>query len=117
MNVVETRLFNLFRRELKLTDESAAAFVEAVEDVMEYERREEKNAFSTKEDISKLELKLDLIREENRKLELKIREDIHKLELKISDTRSDIYRAVFLSGLLQFLGILGGVIAIVKFMK
>ena len=56
------------------------------------------NALATKNDVHKLELKIE------------------QPNLKIEQSKNDIYKAVFLIGLLQFLGILGGVLVFVKFM-
>ncbi len=43
MNSVEIRLYDLFRKELNLTDDKAAAFVNAVEEVVGQELNSEKN--------------------------------------------------------------------------
>ncbi len=98
MNTVQIRLYDLFRKELNLADDKAAAFVAAMEDVIENEVKEGNNALATKDDIHKLELKIE------------------QSNLKIEQSKNDIYKAVYLTGLLQFLGILGGVIVIIKFM-
>ena len=135
MNVGEKTLYNSFRKELKLPDDSAASLLEAVEDFLEFERRNANSSVSTKDDIRKLELHLETMslaaKEDTRRLELKLetlKEDNHKLELKIEQSKTELYKAIgqskddtnkaiYLTGLLQFLGILGGLIAIVKFMK
>ncbi len=132
MNTVQIRLYDLFRKELHLTDDKAAAFVSAVEEVVEgaveVEIREESQGHSTKEDIRLLELKLDKhflsTRDDIHRLEINLekhtlstREDIHLLELKLEQTKSDIYKSMFWTGLVQLLAILGGVMTIVKFMK
>lgn len=47
-------------------------------------------------------------------------EDLLKLEMnlkgEIKDTKVDMYKAMFITGIAQLLAILGGVLAIVKFM-
>jgi len=48
---------------------------------------------------------------------MRTKDDIHRLELKLEQTKSDIYKAMFWTGLVQLLAILGGVMAIVRFMK
>lgn len=92
MNTIQIRLYDLFRKELNLSDDKAAAFVSAVEEVVE---------LGVKHDTQKLSTK----------------EDIHLLELKLEQTKSDTYKAMFYTGLVQLIAILGGVMAIVKFMK
>lgn len=50
----------------------------------------------------------------------KFREDMLKLEMnlkgEIKDSKLDIYKAIFITGVVQLLTILVGVLAIVKFM-
>jgi len=103
MNTVQIKLYDLFRNELKLSYDKAAAFVTAVEGVIEFEVKEGNNALAAKDDIHRLELKIEQSKNET--------------NLKIEQSKIDTYKAIFLSGLIQFLGILGGLIAIVKFMK
>lgn len=96
MNSVQIKLYDLFRKELNLSDDKAAAFVAAVEEVVEHEFKNEKQALSTKEDIRNL------------------KDSIHLGELKIEQSKGDIYKAMFWTGIVQLLAILGGVFAIVK---
>ena len=99
MNTVQIKLYDIFRIDLQLSDAKAAALVQAVEEVVEQKERENNHSNATKDDIRL------------------VQKDIHQLELKIEQSKNDMYKAIFLSGLIQFLGILGGLIAIVKFMK
>lgn len=94
----QLKLYNLFKKELNLADDKAAAFVAAVEEVVEQGFKNEKQTLSTKDDIQT------------------VRQSIHLLELKVEQTKEDIYKAIFWTGLLQLLSILGGVLAIVKFL-
>jgi hypothetical protein len=98
MNLVQIKLYDLFRKELNLPDDKAAAFVAAVEEVVEQELKNEKQTLSTKEDIQT------------------VKDSIHLLELKIEQTKGDIYKAIFWTGIIQLLSILAGVLAIVKLM-
>ncbi len=99
MTSVQIKLYDLFRKELNLPDDKAAAFVAAVEEVVEQEFRNEKQALTTKEDIRS------------------IKDNLHALELKIEQSKGDIYKAMFWTGIVQLIAILSGVLAIVKFMK
>jgi len=92
MNTIQIRLYDLFRKELNLADDKAAAFVSAVEEVVEMGVKHDTQTLSTKDDI-------------------------HALELKLEQTKSDMYKAMFVSGVVQLIAILGGVMAIVKFIK
>lgn len=98
MNSVQIKLYDLFRKERNLSDDTAAAFVNAVEEVVERENSKEKQSIATKDDIRI------------------IRESIHLVELKVEQSKGDIYKAMFWTDIVQLLAILGGVLAIVKFM-
>lgn len=61
---------------------------------------------------------LDLkVEDRTHNLELKIEGNTHKLELKIEQSKVDIYKAMFWTSITQLIIILGGVLAIVKWMK
>jgi hypothetical protein len=95
----QIRLYDLFRKELRLPDDKAAAFVKAVGDVVESEATGKNHLLATKEDIHIL------------------KRDIHSLDLKIEQSKTDIYKGMFLTGILQLIAILSGTLAIVKFIK
>ena len=99
MNLNQIRLYDLFRNELHLPDNKAAAFVKAVGDVLESETVGKNHLLATKEDIHVL------------------KEDIHSLDLKVEQSKSDICKAIFLSGVIQFIAILSSTLAIAKWMK
>jgi len=44
-----------------------------------------------------------------------LRDSIHLLELKVEQSKGDIYKAMFWTGIVQLMAILGGVLAIVKY--
>ena len=147
MSINQIRLYDLFRKELYLSDDKAADFVLAVAEVAGSEAESQKQLLATKEDAHQLEFKLgsdirnlelklgddvhnlehklgDNIRNLELKLggdihdlEVKIGNDIHNLELKIEQSRTDTYKAMFWTGIAQLIAILGGVMAIVKFIK
>ncbi len=96
MNAVQIKFYDLLRKDLHLPDEKAAAFVEVIGEVVGLELKNERQASATKEDVSH------------------VREDIHKLELKLEQSKADVYKAIFWTGIVQLLAILGGVLAIVK---
>lgn len=98
MTTVQIRLYDLFRKELNLPDDKAAAYVTAEGDIVDCGVNEGNNAQATKDDIHKLELKIE------------------QTNLKIEQSKNDIYKAVYFTSLLQFLGIVGAVIAIIKYM-
>lgn len=103
MSMNQIRLYDLFRKELHLPDDKAAAFVKAVGDVVESEANSKNLLLATKEDIHDLKNDMHVLRGD--------------LELRIEQSKSDIYKAIFLSGIVQFIAILSGTLAIVKLMK
>lgn len=92
MNAIQIKFYDLLRKDFHLTDEKAAAFVEVLSEVVELELRKERQSLSTKEDI-------------------------HRLELKLEQSKTDIYKAIYWTTVVQVLAILGGVLAIVKFVS
>lgn len=103
MDSVQIKLYDLFRKELNLPDDKAAAFVAAVEGVVEHEFKHERQALSTKDDIR-------FLRED-------LKNDLHSVELKIEQSKGNMYKAMFVSGLVQLVAISGGVLSIVKNMR
>ena len=92
MNAVQIKFYDLLRKDLHLPDEKAAAFVEALGEVVELELKKERQSLSTKDDI-------------------------HHLELKLEQSKTDIYKAIYWTTIVQLIAILGGVLAIVKFVS
>jgi hypothetical protein len=114
MSMNQIKLYDLFRRELHLSDDKAAEAVYAVQEMTESAFTSKKDVLATKEDLYsiKSELKKDI---------LATKEDLYSLrsELKkdIQDTKDNLYRAIYLSGILQFIAMTGSLLAIIKLMK
>ena len=103
-------LYDLFRKELHLPDDKAAAFVKAVGEVAESQVNGKNNLLATKDDIRALKEDFHVLKTDMHVL----RGD---LELKIEQSKTDIYKAMFLTGIVQLIAILSGTLAIVKWMK
>jgi hypothetical protein len=111
MSIHQIRLYDLFRKELHLPDAKAAAFVVALDDTIASEN--DRNSLPMVSEINKLDIKID-------KLDIKIDNlytNVHSIELKVEQSKTDIYKAMFWTGIVQLISILGGTLAIVKFMK
>ena len=98
MAVLNLKLYDIARSKLHLTEADAKEFVLAIEeDVQNYIKHSSSEYNST------------------------VREDILKLEMslrgEIKDSKLDVYKAIFITGVVQLLAILGGVLAIVKFVQ
>jgi hypothetical protein len=130
------RLYDLFRTELHLSDDKAADFVMAVEEISGSAFNTSKELLATKNDIQLLKEYIHSIEQSIRKdmqsMEQSIRKDMHSLEQsirgdmhalvqsirkEIQQSKEDTYKAIFLAGFVQFIAIIGSVLAIIKFMK
>ena len=102
MHTIQITLYDFFRKDLKIEDKRVKEVVEAIEQTINYEvaerLKEHSNSTATKIDIRGLE------------------SDIKQVELKIEQLRSESYKTIFWAALLQVLAVLGGLIAIIKFM-
>jgi hypothetical protein len=99
----QIKLYDLFRREMHLSDDKAAEAVYAVQEMTESAFTSKKDVLATKEDIYLLKEDLVSLRSE--------------LKKDIQDTKDNLYRAIYLSGILQFIAMTGTLIAIIKLMK
>lgn len=117
MSIHQIRLYDLFRNELRLPDDKAAAFVIAVGDVAGSEAGNEKHLLATKDDTNFLKEDMNVLKDDIHSFELKVTNIIHSLELRIEQSKTDIYQAMFWTGIAQLIAILGGVLVIVKFIK
>jgi hypothetical protein len=123
------RLYDLFRRELHLSDDKAADFVMAVEDITGLAIDANKELLATKKDINSLDLAIrkdinsldQSLRKEINSLDQSLRKEINclgqSLRKEIQQSKDDTYKAIYLSGFVQFIAMLGTVLAIIKYMK
>lgn len=88
----QIKLYNILRGDLRLPDDKAADFVSALGTMAE----------------GKLEAKLQT---------LATKDDLHQLSLATKNDIRDLYKSIFLSGVVQFIAIVGSVLAIVKFIR
>lgn len=102
-NSIQTKLYDIFRKDLHLADERARELVQTIDAAVKGEYEDNLEGVATKEFVSETWHKLDL--------------KIGYLELKIEQLWSDLTKAIFISNLIQFLAIVGSVIAIINFMQ
>jgi hypothetical protein len=105
-NSIQIKLYDIFRKDLHLPDERARELVQTIDEAVKGENEEILEGVATK----------DFVRERFHTLELKIEQVRSDLELKMEQLRSDLTKAIFISNLIQFLAIVGSVIAIINFM-
>ena len=92
MSAINLKLYDFAKQELKLSDAKAKEFIAILEETIQEDIR------SNASDYKSL-----------------WKDDFHTLDKRIIESKNEMYRAVFLSSLLQLIAILGGVLAIVKF--
>lgn len=98
MPALNIKLYDIARNKLKLTEADATEFVLAIEEEVQ-----------------------NYIKQPGSDYKSAVREDILKPEMilrsEIKDSKLDVYKAIFLISVVQLLAILGGILAIVKFIK
>jgi hypothetical protein len=113
-NMDQIKLYNILRANLKLSDAKAAEFVSAMGTMAEREFDAKIQTLATKDDLRELSL---ATKNDIRELALATKNDIRELSLSSKNDIRDLYKTIYLSGLVQFIAIVGSVVAIVKFMR
>src|SRR5436190_22111535 len=91
MSMHHIRLYDLFRRELHLSDDKAADFVMAVEDITGFAIDANWELLATKKDIHSLD---QLIRGDLHSVDQSIRNEIHSLDQSIREDINSLDQAV-----------------------
>ena len=92
MSTTNIKLYDFVKQEFKLSDEKALKFVEIIDEAVKEDLKVNTNEFKSL-----------------------WKDDFHILDKRILESKNDMYKAVFLSSLVQLIAISGGVLAIVKF--
>jgi len=92
LSTINIKLYEFVKQEFKLSDEKALQFVEIIDEAVKEDLKVNTNEFKSL-----------------------WKDDFHILDKRILESKNDMYKAVFLSSLVQLIAILGGVLAIVKF--
>ncbi len=106
-NSIQIKLYDIFRKDLHLPDERAQDLVQTIDEAVKGENEEKLDGVATK----------DFVKEEIHSTKEFVRERFHTLDLKIEQTKGDLTKAIYITNLIQFLTIVGSVIAIITFMR
>jgi hypothetical protein len=127
MNLGQIRLYGLFRRELSLPDDKAADFVVALGEVCEWQVDGKKELFAkqadmnlVKSDINTLKGDVSILKSDVGILKSDVsslKSGLHSLDIKMERYKGETIKAIYWVGLAQFITILGGLIAILKFLR
>ena len=105
MNTINIKLYDFARTKLNLSETDAKEFVLTIDEVV---------VEDIKASISNYK---SLWKEDFYSLDRKILESKGELLSKLEQSKSDMYKAMFVTGLVQFLAIMSGVLAIIKLTK
>ncbi len=100
MATLELKAYEIFKS--KLGAEEAEIVIDYIENKVEKSVEHNIKSLATKEDVSKLREEMTVTKAE--------------LKIEIANGKSDLLRAVYVVGLVQFLAIVGSVIAIINFL-
>jgi hypothetical protein len=110
----QIRLFNIFRKEIHLSDASAEEAVYAMQELAGFAFDSKMNLLATKEVILLLKENLSSLKIE---FSAKLDTEINSLRKDMQSDKNDLYKAIYLSGFLQFIAMIGTVLAVIKFIK
>ncbi len=105
MSTLELKVYEIFKS--KFSEQEAVTVIEFIENKTKTKVEETIEVFKNLQSKDLETLRKEILTSFSTKTELK--DEIHRLELQV-------YKAIFWSGLVQVLAVLGGLIAIVKFM-
>jgi hypothetical protein len=94
-NSIQIKLYDIFRKDLHLPDEKAQELVQTIDEAVKGEYVENLDGVATKEFV---------------------KEEIRRLELKIEQTKGELTRAIYFTNFIQFLAVVGSILAILTFM-
>jgi hypothetical protein len=95
-NPTQIRLYDIFRKDLHMPDDRAQNLVSTINDALNDHREEEREDLATKAFVK------DEIQS--------VKDQMHDLEVRMT-------RQIYFAGLIQFLGIVGAILAIFAFLR
>lgn len=105
MNTINIKLYDFARTKLNLSETDAKEFVLTIDEVVVEDIKASTSSYKS------------LWKEDFYSLDRKILESKGELLSKLEQSKSDMYKAMFVTGLVQFLAIMSGVLAIIKLTK
>ena len=105
MNTINIKLYDFARTKLNLSETDAKEFVLTIDEVVVEDIKASTSNYKS------------LWKEDFYSLDRKILESKGELLSKLEQSKSDMCKAMFVTGLVQFLAIMSGVLAIIKLTK
>ncbi|HUB62243.1 MAG TPA: hypothetical protein VL978_16115 [Puia sp.] len=103
-NPTQIRLYDIFRKDLHMPDDRAQNLVSTINDALNDHRDEEREELATKAFVK------DELSTAFQSLKDQMRDQMHDLEIRMT-------RQIYFAGLIQFLGIVGAILAIYAFLR
>ncbi len=117
MSMNQIRLFNIFRKEMHLSDASAEEAVSAMQELAGFAIESKMHLLATKEvaillkeDKSLLKPSMFSLKEEMILIKEELKKELHT-------TKVELRKAIYLSCFIQIIAMVGTVLAVVKFIK
>jgi hypothetical protein len=110
------------KEEIRITKEFVKEEIRATKEFVKEEIRTTKEFVKEEIRITKEFVKEEIsatkefVKEEIRTTKEFVKDEVHRLDLKVEQTKSELTKAIFWAGLIQFLAIVGSVIGIISFM-
>ena len=105
MNTINIKLYDFASTKLNLSETDAKEFVQTIDEVVVEDIKASTSNYKS------------LWKEDFYTLDRRILESKNELNTKLEQSKSDMYKAMFMTGLVQFIAIMAGVMAIVKSTK
>jgi len=113
LNIPNIRLYDIFRKDLRLPDERAHELVQAIDEVVKEGYEERLKGMATKEYVKG---EIQVVKDEILVTKDFVKSEINRVELKVEQLKSELTKSIFWTSLVQFLAIIGAVIGIINFM-
>ena len=117
-NPTQIRLYDIFRKDLHMPDDRAQNLVSTINEALNDHKEEEREELATKSFV-KDEILATKAFVKNEILATKafVKDEIQSVKDQMSDLEVRMTRQIYFAGLIQFLGIVGAILAIYAFLR
>ena len=106
-NPTQIRLYDIFRKDLHMPDDRAQNLVSTINDALNEQRDQDKEEVATK----------SFVKDEILATKAFVKDEIQSVKDQMSDLEVRMTRQIYFAGLIQFLGIVGAILAIYAFLR
>ena len=110
-NPTQIRLYDIFRKDLQMPDDRARNLVSTINEALNDHGDEDREELATKALLKdEILATKSLLKDEIQSVKDQMREQMRDLEVRMT-------RQIYFAGLIQFLGIIGAILAIYAFLR